>query len=117
MQEMPTRLDSLNTVVVEKPQIQTLPAMEARPDSVILRANLSSIGGEIIESEVSLGENFDQNTIPGIQAWFDADQIRAQNGASLTKWQDHSGRPSQDRSFTNAQGSPRLLSFALKETQ
>ncbi|MDA0343881.1 MAG: hypothetical protein O3B07_06795, partial [Verrucomicrobia bacterium] len=100
--------------VVEKPQIQTLPAMEARPDSVILRANLSSIGGEIIESEVTLGENFDQDTIPGIQAWFDADQIDAQNGASLTKWQDQSGRPSQDRSFTNAQGSPRLLSFALK---
>ncbi|MGA1101733.1 MAG: LamG-like jellyroll fold domain-containing protein, partial [Opitutales bacterium] len=100
--------------VVEKPQIQTLPAMEARPDSVILRANLSSIGGEIIESEVTLGEEFDQDTIPGIQAWFDADQIDAQNGASLTKWQDQSGRPSQDRSFTNAQGSPRLLSFALK---
>ena len=100
--------------VVEKPEVETLPAMEARPDSVILRANLSSIGGEIIESEVSLGETFDQETIPGIQAWFDADQIDAPNGASLTTWKDQSGRPNQDRSFTNSQGSPRLLSFALK---
>ena len=48
--------------VVEKPQINTLPAMEARPQSVILRANLASIGGEIIEEEISLGETFKYDT-------------------------------------------------------
>ncbi|MEL0098081.1 MAG: LamG-like jellyroll fold domain-containing protein, partial [Opitutae bacterium] len=99
--------------VVEKPQINTLPAMEARPRSVILRADLKSIGGEIIEEEISLGETFDQNTIPGIQAWFDAEQISAQNGQVISRWQDQSGRPNQDRSFTNVSGSPRLLSFTL----
>ena len=100
--------------VVEKPQISTLPAMEARPQSVILRADLESIGGEIIEEEISIGEKFDQNTIPGIQAWFDAEQITGQNGKILSGWKDQSGRPNQDRSFTTVMGEPRLLSFALK---
>ena len=99
--------------VVEKPQINTLPAMEARPQSVILRANLASIGGEIIEEEISLGDTFKYDTIPGIQAWFDAEQISGQNGQTLSKWQDQSARPNQDRSFNNVSGSPRLLSFAL----
>ena len=52
-------------------------------------------------------------TPPGIQAWFDAEQIVGQNGASLSGWQDQSARPNQDRSFNNVSGSPRLLSFAL----
>ena len=72
-----------------------------------------SIGGEIIEEEISLGSSFTKDTVPGIQAWFDADQIIGQNGQSLSKWQDQSGRPNQDRSFNNVSGSPRLLSFAL----
>ena len=99
--------------MVEKPKITTLPAMEVRPQSVTLRANLESIGGEIIEEEISIGKNFDQNTVPGIQAWYDAEKISGQNGQSLNRWQDYSGRPNQDRSFTNVNGSPRLLSFAL----
>ena len=37
--------------VVEKPVISTLPAMEARPQSVILRANLESIGVKLLKSK------------------------------------------------------------------
>ena len=62
--EMPTKAGLVEYRVVEKPQINTLPAMEARPQSVILRRNLASIGGEIIEEEISLGETFKYDTIP-----------------------------------------------------
>ena len=60
-----------------------------------------------------MGDTFKYDTIPGIQAWFDAEQISGQNGQTLSRWQDQSARPNQDRSFNNVSGSPRLLSFAL----
>ena len=95
---------------IEKPLINTLSALDARPQSVILRAELTSIGGEVVESSSSSDLSFKKGTFPGMQAWYSAESIAVANGASVTSWEDQSGN---GRDFENSEGSPRLLSFGL----
>ena len=43
---------------IKKPEVRTLSALDARPQSVILRAELTSIGGDISESTSSIDLGF-----------------------------------------------------------
>ena len=100
--------------VVEKPQIQTLPAMEARPDSGILRANLSSIGGEIIESEVTLGENFEQDTVQGYKHGLMP--IKSMHKWCISYKMAGSFGPAQPGSVSPMLRKPKVTFLCLKET-
>ena len=95
---------------VKKPEVRTLSALDARPQSVILRAELTSIGGDISESTSSIDLSFQKGTISGLQAWYTAENIVVNNGATVTKWKD---RSDYQRNFENVEGNPRLLAFGL----
>ena len=95
---------------IKKPEVRTLSALDARPQSVILRAELTSIGGDISESTSSIDLSFQKGTISGLQAWYTAENIVVNNGATVTKWKD---RSDYQRNFENVEGNPRLLAFGL----
>ncbi len=95
---------------IQKPAVRTLSALDARPQSVILRAEVTSIGGDLLISSNSSDNSFQKGTISGLQAWYAAQSIAGANGASISSWKDESG---YGRDFENVEGNPRLLSFGL----
>ena len=95
---------------IKKPEVRTLSALDARPQSVILRAEVTSIGGDVSESTSSVDRSFQKGTISGLQAWYTAENIAVANGGSVTNWKDKSD---YGRNFENVEGNPRLLAFGL----
>ena len=77
---------------------------------MILRAEVTSIGGDVSESTSSFDRSFQKGTISGLQAWYTAENIAVANGGSVTNWKDKSD---YGRNFENVEGNPRLLAFGL----
>ena len=57
---------------------------------MILRAEVTSIGGDVSESTSSFDRSFQKGTISGLQAWYTAENIAVANGGSVTNWKDKS---------------------------
>ena len=102
---------SLEYRAIEEPKIKTLSAIDARPDSVVLRAEVLSLGGEEQNKTTTTQTKFDQYTFEGMQGWYSSLAIPLSNGQTITRWNDDSGK---NRHFLFNQGNPRLLTFGLK---
>ena len=91
------------------------------PTQATLRAEISSIGGEVKLIENILDRSFTYGSLPGMQAWYSAQDMNGDNlddagnvlsnGDQVIQWMDGSG---QTRNMLYTSGNPRFYSSALK---
>ena len=111
----------LEFLAIERPEVQTLSPIDVLPTQATLRAEISSIGGEVKLIENILDRSFTYGSLPGMQAWYSAQDMKGDNlddaghvlsnGDQVIQWMDGSG---QTRNMLYTSGNPRFYSSALK---
>ena len=108
-------------LAIERPEVQTLSPIDVLPLKATLRAEISSIGGEVKLIENILDRSFTYGSLPGMQAWYSAQDMNGDNlddagnvlsnGDQVIQWMDGSG---QTRNMLYTSDDKILLFNALK---
>ena len=98
----------LEFLAIDKPIVATRKPTGVLPSQAIMQVEVLSIGGEVTEYEETIDLTFKSDTIPGMQAWYNAGNTGSSlaNGAVIENWQDTSGY-GRDMGFTS--GNPPFL--------
>ena len=106
---------------IEKPVVLTKSALGVLPTQATLRAEVISIGGEITTVQTVTDQSFKTDTVPGLSAWYSAQDMNGDNvedlgqvlsnGDIVSSWRDGSGK---QRNMLNTSGNPRFYISALK---